>query len=104
MPARNNEWLNAGPSAWIGFNADNGDIKFPMKLPIIQKTHEKPLIFNIKRHSYCEDISELNLFYQTQATQVMAAGYFGGYSAKMQDIGLMELNKCRKLWRDHMPS
>ena len=102
LPARNNEWLNAGPSAWIGFNADNGDIKFPMKLPIIPETHEKALIFDIKRHSCCEDISELDLFYQTQATQAMAAGYFGGYSAKMQDIGLMELKNMQKaLERSH---
>ena len=50
LPARNNEWLNAGPSAWIGFNADNGDIKCPIKLPIIPETHEKALIFDTKWH------------------------------------------------------
>ena len=66
-----------------------------MKLPIVPETHEKALIFDIKRHPCCEDISELDLLYQTQATQAMAAGHFG-YSARMQDIGLMELKKMQE--------
>ena len=50
LPARNNEWLNAGPTAWICFNADNGDIKFPMKMQIIAQTHEQQIeIFNLKK-------------------------------------------------------
>ena len=102
LPARNNEWLNLGPSAWIGFNANSGDIKFPMKLPIIPETHEKALIFDIRRHSCCEVISELDFVYHTQVTQAMAAGYLGGYSATMQHIGLMELKKMQKaLERSH---
>ena len=91
LPARNNAWLNAGPPAWIIFNADNGDIKFPMKLPIIPETHEKIRLFDIDRKTCCDGVSDLDLFYQTQATQAMAAGYFGGYTAKMQDIGRLEL-------------
>ena len=96
LPARNNAWLNAGPPAWITFSADNGDIKFPMKLPIIPETHEKISLFDISRQTCCDGVSDLDLFYQTQATQAMAAGYFGGYTAKMQDIGRMELQRMEK--------
>ena len=31
-----------------------------------------------------------------QAGQSVAAGYFGGYSAKMQDIGNKELDRLRE--------
>ena len=65
LPARNNEWLNAGPTAWICFNADNGDMNFPMKMPIIIQTHEQQIeIFNIKnkQESCCEKYTELDLF------------------------------------------
>ena len=96
LPVRNNAWLNAGPPAWIAFSADNGDIKFPMKLPIIPETHEKTRLFDINRQTCCEGVSDLDLFYQTQATQAMAAGYFGGYTAKMQDIGRLELQRMEK--------
>ena len=90
LPVRNNVWLNAGPPAWILFSADNADIKFPMKLPITPETHEKIRLFDIDRQTCCDGVSDLDLFYQTQATQAMAAGYFGGDTAKMQDTGRLE--------------
>ena len=91
LPSRNSVWLNAGPTAWVVFCADNADIKFPHKLPIIPETHERIALFDVKRESCCQGVSDLNLLYQLQAGQSTAAGYFGGYSAKMQDIGHKEL-------------
>ena len=35
--------------------------------------------------------NELDLAYEVQVGQAVTAGYFGGYSAKMQDIGKREL-------------
>ena len=61
LPARNNAWLNAGPPAWLIFNADNGDNKFPMKLPIIPETHEKIRLFDIDRKTCCDGVSDLDL-------------------------------------------
>lgn len=96
LPVRNNAWLNAGPPAWIAFNADNGDITFPTSMPIIPETHETTLLFDIDRRMCCEGVSALDMFYQTQATQAMAAGDFGGYTAKMQDIGQLELQRMER--------
>ena len=53
-------------------------------------------LFDISRQTCCDGVSDLDLFYQTQATQAMAAGYFGGYTAKMQDIGRLELQRMEK--------
>ena len=41
LSARNSPWLNAGPAAWMVFSGDNGDIKFPHRLPVMAETHEK---------------------------------------------------------------
>ena len=89
LSARNSPWLNAGPPAWIAFAGDNGDIKFPYRMPITVESHEneKVLVYDCTRTSMAQQISDL------QAAQSMAAGYFGGYSAKMQDIGRKELER-----------
>ena len=34
--------------------------------------------------------------YDMQAAQSVAGGYFGGYSAKMQDIGVKEVKRLRE--------
>ena len=101
LPARNDAWLNAGPSAWLVWAGDNGDIKFPHKLPIIPETHEEPVLLYHQKHSECVSAAyTLNMLYDLQAAQSMAAGYFGGYTSKMQDIGQKELQKlCEALER-----
>ena len=96
LPARNDAWLNAGPSAWMYFTGDNGDIKFPHRFPIIPETHEKMQIFSVHWQSCCAGSSSLQMTYDMQASQAVAAGYFGGYSAKMQDIGNKELERLRE--------
>ena len=38
----------------------------------------------------------LDLAYQVQSGQAIVAGYFGGYSAKMQDVGIKECQALEK--------
>ena len=95
MPSRSDPWLNPGPSAWCAFMGDNGDLKIPHKVPITPETHEKMLLFDIKITSCVSAISTLDMLYDLTAAQSMAAGYFGGYSAKVQDIGAKELTQLR---------
>ena len=105
--ARNDVMLNAGPSAWLVWSGDNGDVKFPHKVPIIPETHEEPVLLYHQKHSECVSaVCTLNMLYDLQAGQSMAAGYFGGYTSKMQDIGKKELQRLRealerKVDRDH---
>ena len=96
LPARNDPWLNAGPSAWMYFTGDNGDIKFPHRLPIIRETHEKLPIFSLRFKTCCSNASSLQMTYDMQAGQSVAAGYLGDYSAKMQEIGNKELDRLRE--------
>ncbi len=91
QPARNDPWLNAGPSAWMYFTGDNGDIKFPHRCPLIPETHEKTDVVDIRWQACCSNSASLQMTYDTQAGQAAAAGSFGGYSAKLQDIGSKEL-------------
>ena len=86
LPERNDPWLNAGPSAWMVFTGNNGDIKFPHRMPIIPETHERMKLFEAQRTMCCAASSPLQMAYDMQAGQAIAAGYFGGYSAKMQEI------------------
>ena len=44
----------------------------------------------------CGSRSELDLAYEVQMGQAVTAGYFGGYSAKMQDIGQREVLTLQK--------
>ena len=87
LQERNDPWLNAGPSAWMVFTGDNGDIKFPHRMPIIQETHEHMILFDVRTTPCWASVSSLQMAYDMQAGQAVAAGYFGGYSAKMQVIG-----------------
>ena len=88
LPIRNDPWLNAAPVTWAEFAGDNGDIKFPLRVPILPETHEIHL-YDVQR--CCRRKNELDLAYEVQVGQAVTAGYFGGYSAKMQDIGKREL-------------
>ena len=49
------------------------------------------LLFDVRRQSCCSGVSSLQMTYDMQAGQAVTAGYFGGYSAKMQDVGGKEL-------------
>ena len=93
LPGRNHAWLNAAPIAWSEFTGDNGDIKFPIRVPILPETHEIS-IFDIKRCTGGASI--LDLAYQVQVGQAVTAGYFGGYSAKMQNVGRKESGSMRE--------
>ena len=87
LPKRNSPWLNAGPRTWIAFFADNGDIKFPQRLPVLPETHEQTMLFDVRRGSNCDMGDNVDMIYDLQAGLAMAAGCFGGYTAKMQDVG-----------------
>jgi hypothetical protein len=88
LPVRNDPWLNAAPVSWAEFSGDNGDIKCPMRVPVLPETHEVRL-YGIQR--CCGKKTELDLAYEVQVGRVVTAVYFGGYSAKMQHIGRKEL-------------
>jgi hypothetical protein len=93
FPARNEPNQNAGPTSWLVFFGDNGDVKFPHRFPILPETHEV-IVYDIKR--CLGKCSLLELAYQTQVAQAAAAGYFGGYAAKMQHIGQKELKHLQQ--------
>ena len=77
------------------FSGDNGEIKFPHRLPIIPETHEKLDQLKDRWQACCGRTSSLQMLYDMQAGQAITAGYFGGYSAKMQEIGHKELERLR---------
>ena len=78
LPARNSAWLNAGPRAYIVFCADNADIKFPHRLPILEESHEV-LLYDLQRRSCTKHNDAVTQAYDMQAGMAAAAGYFGGY-------------------------
>ena len=86
LPARNCPWLNAAQRALIAFTGSNNDIKFPQRLPILPETHEV-LTFDIQRSQACHFGDIAGQMRDMQGFMAQAAGYFGGYTAKMQDIG-----------------
>ena len=73
------------------FLGDNGDIKFPMRFPILQETLESTCSEGQSWTTGCDKVNELDLSYQMQASQPVTAGYFGGYTAKQQELGRAEL-------------
>ena len=95
LPARNDAWLNAGPRALIAFTADNADVKFPFRVPIQEETHEV-LLFDIKRHPNCGSRDPLDQALDMQAVMAAIAGYFGGYTSKMQPIGERQTKQLRE--------
>ena len=95
LPARNDAWLHAGPRALVAFTADNADIKFHFRVPIQQETHEV-LLFDIKRHPKCGSRDPLYQALDMQAVKAAIAGYFGGYTSKMQPIGEKQVKQLRE--------
>ena len=93
--ARNDAWLNAGPRALVAFIADNADVKFPVRVPIQQETHEV-LLFDIKRHPKCGSRDPLDQALDMQAAMPVIAGYFGGYTSEMQPIGERQVKQLRE--------
>jgi len=83
LPARNEPWLNAAPRAWTSYAGDNGDIKFPHRMPM-------------EASPCCRGEGSKMLIWDVQASMAAAAGYFGGYSAKMQDIGVTETKRLQQ--------
>lgn len=63
-------------------------------MTIVPETHET-FTYDVKRTHCCtaSDISQLA--FDLQASQAAAAGYFGGYTSKMQDVGEKELSRMR---------
>ena len=77
------------PARLLLFAADNADVKFPWRLPIQNETHELP-IYDVKRHPSCGLRSAHDQALDMQAVMAAIAGYFGGYTSKMQPIGERE--------------
>ena len=95
LPARNDAWLNAGPRALIAFAADNADIKFPWRVPIQTEIHEV-LLYDVQRQPSCGSRSTHDQALDMQAVMAAIAGYFGGYTSKMQPIGERETRLMRE--------
>ena len=95
LPARNDACLNAGPRAFIAFSAGNADIKFPSRLPIQEETHEI-LMYDVQRSPTCGARDPREQALDLQAVMAAIAGYFGGYSSKMQPIGEREIRRLRE--------
>ena len=95
LPARNDAWLTAGPRALIAFAADNADVKFPFRLPIQEETHEI-LMYDVQRSPTCGARDQREQALDMQAVMAAIAGYFGGYSSKMQPIGERETRRLRE--------
>ena len=95
LPARNEAWLNAGPRALVAFTADNADIKFRFRVPIQQETHVV-LLFDIKRDRKCGSRDPLDQALDMHVLKAAIAGYFGGYTSKMQPIGGQQEKQLRE--------
>jgi hypothetical protein len=93
--AHNDAWLNAGPRALIAFTADNADVKFPLRLPIQAETHEV-LPADVRKHPLCGAKKPSEQARDMQEVMAAIAGYFGGYSSKMQSIGERETRQLRE--------
>ena len=50
-------------------------------------------LFDVGRRSCVNEADHAEMIYDFQAGLAMAAGYFGGYTAKMQDVGHKELQR-----------
>jgi hypothetical protein len=95
LPARNDAWLNAGPRAFIAFTADTADVKFTLRLPILKETHEV-LPEGVQKHPLCGTKTTSEQARDMQQVMAAIAGYFGGYTSKMQSIGEKETRQLRE--------
>ena len=98
LPARNNAGLNAGPRAFIAFTADHADMKFTLRLPILKETHEV-LPTGVRMHPLRGKRSASKQASDMQQVMTAIAGYFGGYTSKMQSIGEKETRQLRQAAR-----
>ena len=104
LPARNDADMNAGPRALVTFTGSNGDIKFPYRLPILQESHEV-LLFDMRTTTPCYRPGDVSLqAMDLQCAMSVVAGYFGGYTSKMQDIGQKEVKRLGVTVDRQLPS
>ncbi len=47
LPSRNDPWLNAGPSAWMIFTGDNGDMKFHIGCQSYHRRTKQSFLFSM---------------------------------------------------------
>ena len=103
LPVRNNTWLNAGPRALVAFSGSNCDMKFPHRLLILHESHET-LLFDLHT-TPCYSPGDLKLQARDlQCAMSVVAGYFGGYTSKMQDIGQKEVKRLSLTLDRQLPS
>ena len=67
-------------------------MKFPHRLPILPESHEV-LVYDVTRSNCCRPGDLPVQARDLQAAMAAAAGYFGGYTSKMQDIGEKEVRR-----------
>ena len=103
FPVRNNAWLNAGPRALVAFSGSNGDIKFPHRLQILHESHETLLFDLHTTPSYSPGDLKLQAR-DLQCAMSVVAGYFGGYTSKLQDIGQKEVKRLSLTLDRQLPS
>ena len=82
-------------SSVLAFTAENADIKFPFRLPMMDETRQC-LLFDIKRHPYCGTRDTRDQAADMHAVMAAFAGYWGGYTSKMQCIGERETRQLRE--------
>ena len=89
---RNNEWVNGCiPGLCVALAGSNSDVKPNDRLPILECTHEK---LCKKKRCLVKKNNTLKTSYNTQRTQSLTTGYFGGYIGKRQPAGALETKKC----------
>ena len=54
------------------------------------------LLFDIKRHPMCGSRDPLDQALDMQAVMAAIAGYFGGYTSKMQPVGERQVQQLRE--------
>ena len=70
-------------------------MKFPFRLPIQDETHEV-LLYDVQKHPGCGLRDPRDQAVDMQAVMAAIAGYFGGYTSKMQPIGERETRQIRE--------
>ncbi len=96
LSRRNDENLNATARVLAFFTCSNSDIKFPHRIPIIAESHEEQQVYDVRRGKCYEEYDMQQQIQDMQAGLAAAAGYFGGYTSKMQDIGKKELQRLEQ--------
>ena len=87
MPARNDPWLNAGPRALLAFTADNADVKFPFRIPILEETHEV-LVFDVRGHPRVVDGQKISGLWAQWVVEALAGARGGTHTAHLGRRGI----------------